>query len=177
MTLGAMTSTQTEAEPPQWGIQDFAALHEITPRTLRFYEDKGLINPARQSGGRIYSPEDKVRVEEILRAKRLGFTLEDIKVVMDVTDGHVTDRDELLLRRENFQKVIRSLRRRRKDIDILSLQMTDLCTGIDKFVEDTAGHSAVFKYANAYDAALREHMDDDFASEITPQFENIKIKG
>ena len=159
---------------PLWGIQEFADMFEVTPRTLRFYEDKELLDPARQSGGRVYNDEDRVRVEEILRAKRLGFTLEDIKIVMDVADGQVTDRDELLVRRENFQKVIHSLRRRRKDIELLSLQMTELCAGIDKFVDETAGQSAVFKYANAYDAALREHMDDDFASEITTQFKKFK---
>ena len=170
-----MESSALEARV--WGIQEFANMFEITPRTLRFYEDKGLLDPARQSGGRVYSAEDRARVEEILRAKRLGFTLEDIKVVMDVADGQVTGRDELILRRDNFQKVIGSLHRRREDIEILMVQMKELCTGIDKFVDETAGQSAVFKYANAYDASLRKHMDDDFANEITPQYKNIRIKG
>ncbi len=154
---------EPDMSQPSWGIQDFARLFDITARAVRFYEDKGLLSPLRQAGARVFGPEDHARMERVLRAKRMGFSLDDIKIVLDVTDGLVTDREELISRKENFLKVIRSLNRRRKDIDILSEEMTELCARIDTFIRKAPTDVGVFKYAQAYDQALREHMADDFA--------------
>jgi len=88
----------------EWGIKSFAEIFGVTPRTIRFYEDKGLLTPARANGVRVFSPDDRIRFEKIMRGKRLGFSLDDIKEVLDVTDGNVTDRIELLRRRKNFEK-------------------------------------------------------------------------
>lgn len=160
-----------ESAPQSWGTQEFADLFEITPRAVRFYEDKGLLTPARQGSVRVFSTVDKEHMEHILRGKRMGFTLDDIKAVKDVTEGRVTDRDELLARKEAFEKVIKSLHRRRKDIDILTDEMAELCKRIDAHVAATPAGSGVFKYAQAYDASLREHMDDEFGFEdASPQY-------
>ncbi len=164
------TPTQADTSSATgWGTQEFAALFDITPRAVRFYEDKGLLAPSRIAGARVFCEADYARMEQILRAKRLGFTLDDIKAVMDVTDGLVTDQGELLVRKSNFEKVIGSLRRRRKDIDILTRDMTALCERIDDYVQNTPAGSGVFKYAQAYEAALSKHMTDDFAPESNPR--------
>lgn len=168
MTLSNDIAAPVATPGQTWGIQDFAALFETTTRTLRFYEDKGLLSPARQAGARVFGPDDKLRMEHISRAKRLGFSLEDIKAVQDVTDGLVTDLDDLTERRDSFKKVIGSLRRRRKDIDILTKELARLCRFIDDFIETAPDQTGVFKYAQAYDAALREHMDDEFGFDDTP---------
>ena len=110
---------QDNASASSWGIREFAKMFDVTPRTIRFYEDKGLLKPARNAGSRVFSAEDYVRFERIMRAKRIGFTLDDIKEVLEVTDGHVKDRVELLRRKKNFETVIKSLKRRREDIDCL----------------------------------------------------------
>jgi len=80
----------------QWGIQDFAGIFKITPRTLRFYEDKGLISPERQNGSRVFGPRDYVRTERIIRAKDLGFSLGDIKDLFEVIDGQVRGKNEAI---------------------------------------------------------------------------------
>ena len=80
----------------EWGIQDFARIFKITPRTLRFYEDKGLISPQRQNGSRVFGPRDYVRTERIIRAKDLGFSLDDIKDLFEVIDGNVAGKTALL---------------------------------------------------------------------------------
>ena len=59
-------------------ISDMASLYGVSLRTLRFYEDKGLIFPRRQGTARYYSPNDRVRLELILKGKRLGFSLSEI---------------------------------------------------------------------------------------------------
>ena len=62
----------------EFTISDMASLYGVSLRTLRFYEDKGLIFPRRQGTARYYSPNDRIRLELILKGKRLGFSLSDI---------------------------------------------------------------------------------------------------
>ena len=143
-----------------WGIQEFADLFEVTPRAIRFYEDKGLLNPSRESGSRVFGANDHARLTRILRAKRLGFTLDDIKVVLDVTDGVVTDRPELVQRRQNFEKVIQSLKKRRKDIEILTQEMGELCRVIDEHLENSPNNNVTY-LAEAYENAFRQHLSHE----------------
>ena len=121
----------------KWGIREFAQMFDVTPRTIRFYEDKGLLTPSRDAGARVFGQADYLRFEKIMRGKRLGFTLDDIKEVMEVTDGHITDRVELLRRQKNFRHVIASLKRRREDIASLARDMTEICNVIDTHIEDS----------------------------------------
>ena len=151
----------------QWGIRDFAKMFEVTPRTIRFYEDKGLLTPSRDAGARIFGRKDYLRFEKIMRGKRLGFSLDDIKEVLDVTDGHVTDRVELLRRQKNFRHVIASLKRRREDIASLTQDMTEICDVIDAHIEDAPDADGVFDLASAYEAKFSqtpfiEETADDF---------------
>jgi len=156
---------QNNANTSSWGIREFAEMFDVTPRTIRFYEDKGLLKPARSAGARVFNAEDYVRFERIMRAKRIGFTLDDIKEVMDVTDGHITDRVELLRRKKNFETVIRSLKRRREDIDVISKNMVEICAVITQNVENTPDSEGVFDLAAAYDAKFKQTMADDYSAE------------
>ena len=163
-------ATDSKAPPPErqgdWGIADTADHFEITTRAIRFYEDKGLLTPVRANGHRVFSTQDRERLEKILRAKRIGFSLEDIKQFLDVTDGSVTDTEELLRRKTSFEAVIARLRRKRKDIEIIAKDMQTLCTIIDDYIEnapqDGSKKGGVFQFAEAYDAMFRAHLDDDF---------------
>ena len=148
---------------PKWGIAELAAHFDITTRAIRFYEDKGLISPARVSGHRAFSETDKLRLEKILRAKRIGFSLEDIKQFMEVTDGDVKNTDDLIDRKASFESVIKRLRRKRRDIEVIAKDMADLCTLIDNYIE-TAPANGVFEFADAYDAMFRAHLDEDFTA-------------
>ena len=71
--LGEGSSSRRE-----FTISDMASLYGVSLRTLRFYEDKGLIYPRRQGTARYYSPNDRIRLELILKGKRLGFSLSEI---------------------------------------------------------------------------------------------------
>jgi len=157
---------------PEWSIRDFAAFFEITTRAVRFYEDKGLLSPKRLSGGRVFSPVDYLRLEKILRAKRLGFTLDDIKTVLDIMDGHIQDRGELLRRKENLERVIKSLQRRRNDIDVLTRDMTDICDILSETVDkmpDTVGTAAtgISDLAGRYEAAFKDRLSFQGTSDAT----------
>ncbi len=150
------------AEPRQyWGIAEMAAHFSVTPRAIRFYEDKGLLTPKRVGGHRVFDAHDRERVEKILRAKRIGFSLDDVKQFLDVTDGAVYERAALISRKSSFEVAIKRLRRKRRDIEIITKDMQDLCALIDEYVK-TAPESEVFQFASAYDAMFRQHLDEDF---------------
>ncbi|MCF6275741.1 MAG: MerR family transcriptional regulator [Robiginitomaculum sp.] len=162
-----LTTDSTPKRPAHqdsWSIADTAEHFDITTRALRFYEDKGLLTPHRANGRRVFNSGDRERLEKILRAKRIGFSLEDIKQFLDITDGDVTDQEELLRRKTSFEAVIKRLRCKRRDIDVIAKDMQDLCTLIDNYLENAPqdGKSGVFEFADAYDAKFRAHLDEDF---------------
>lgn len=165
--MGALTTSANDREsaPQSWGIRELAREFDVTPRTIRFYEDKGLLSPERDGNARIFCQRDRDRLAEILRAKRLGFSLDDMKEVFDVVQGHVLSRDELLRRKRNFEKVISNLERKQKDIVIVKETMSGICKRIQKFVDDPQRDANVLRLADAYDAALRRHMGDDFSDD------------
>jgi len=164
--IAVLDKRQDNANRSSWGIREFADMFDVTPRTIRFYEDKGLLTPARNAGARVFNAEDYVRFERIMRAKRIGFTLDDIKEVLDVTDGHITDRVELLRRKKNFEIVIRTLKRRLEDIDIISKDMAEICAVITQNVENAPDSEGVFDLATAYEAKFKQTMADDYSAEI-----------
>ncbi|WP_010186671.1 MerR family transcriptional regulator [Sphingomonas sp. PAMC 26605] len=77
----------TELSQDLTGINEVARMLDITPRTLRFYEDKGLITPCRVGAIRVYTRREIARMRLILRGKRLGFTLRDIVEFLDLYDA------------------------------------------------------------------------------------------
>lgn len=70
--------------PATYSIQQLAREFQVTPRTLRFYEHKGLLAPARQGATRRYSDRDRVRLRLTLRGKRLGFSLDECLAIIDL---------------------------------------------------------------------------------------------
>ncbi|MGP1275063.1 MAG: MerR family transcriptional regulator, partial [Caulobacterales bacterium] len=73
-----------EAEEPLYGIADLAAHFDISQRTIRFYEDKGLLSPKRVGTQRIYSERDRKRLSLILRAKAVGTKLSEIRTFLEL---------------------------------------------------------------------------------------------
>ena len=73
-------------DPDLMTIREMCEAFEVTPRTLRFYEAKELMTPIRQGSRRLYSRRDRARLKLILRGKRFGFSLEDIRQTLDLYD-------------------------------------------------------------------------------------------
>ncbi len=83
---GAHLDRPDALERDRYSISDLTAEFDVTARALRFYEDEGLIAPARQGTARIYSKRDRARLAWIMRAKNVGFSLTDIKEMIDLYD-------------------------------------------------------------------------------------------
>ncbi len=99
------------------GIQDVATHLGISHRTLRFYEDKGLIEPARVGNTRIYSRREVARMQLILRGKRLGFSIREIKEFLDLYDADPTQAEQLRLLLNRVRERIGSLEKQREEIE------------------------------------------------------------
>ena len=146
------------ARPYRWSIQAFADMFDTTPRAIRFYETKGLLSPERSGSGRVFGAVEFARLERIQRAKRLGFSLDDIREVFEVIDGEITDPDELMRRKGNFETVLRGLARRRADIDAIRADMTQLCEKIDSFADAPRESTTFFRFAKAYEDRLNRSL-------------------
>src|SRR5919112_5158082 len=95
MLEGQRAAKQERGEAPddrRFSIRDLAEEFGCTHRTIRFYEDQGLVKPRRAGQARIFSARDRARLSLILRGRRLGFSLSDIAEMLDLYDadpGHV----------------------------------------------------------------------------------------
>ena len=86
----------TEHNPgPEFSITELAQEMDITTRTIRFYEDRGLLRPARRGQQRIYSRADRTRLKLVLRGKRLGWPLDDIRQMIELYDVPGGERKQL----------------------------------------------------------------------------------
>ena len=119
MPVAAPAKATSSPRDPQriYSIAELAREFAITARTIRFYEDEGLIKPRRQGLTRLYSAHDRVRLGWILRGKRLGFSLAEIKELLDLYQVDRTGVQQLreLLRRSRLH--IADLERKRSDLD------------------------------------------------------------
>ena len=108
---------------PTFTISDLCKEYKVTTRTVRHYEDLGLLNPARRGQTRIYSPSDRTRLKLILRGKRLGLSLEDSRQIIDMYEPGKNNVQQLKTLIEAIQLQREKLHRQLDDIRNL---MTDL---------------------------------------------------
>lgn len=119
-------------------ITELAREFGVTTRTIRFYEDQGLLRPAREGRHRIYSHRDRVRLKLTLRGKRLGFSLSEIKELFDLYDA----RDETA-QLQQFLVILdkrkTALQQQRQDIDAMLAEIEMFQRQCRRILEERLG--------------------------------------
>ena len=103
---------------PVFSIADLAQELDITTRTIRFYEDRGLLRPARRGQQRIYSKADRTRLKLVLRGKRLGWPLDDIREMIELYDAPDGEKKQLEVMINKIEQSRSTLLQQRDDIEL-----------------------------------------------------------
>ena len=138
-------------------IRQLCLEFKCTPRALRFYEDKGLLSPARDGMNRVYSYKDRARLQMILQGKRVGLALAEIGEILDlyeVGDGGVQQAARCL---RKFRERIVALEHQKVDIDGAIEQLNAGVSAMEKILADT--RPDLLPKAEAYDQVLRHRLD------------------
>ncbi|MBE9639106.1 MerR family transcriptional regulator [Salipiger mangrovisoli] len=97
-------------------IREMCDLFEVTPRTLRFYEQKELLFPIREGQKRLFTRRDRARLKLILRGKRFGFSLEEIRQLLELYDKGDQQRTQITRSHEIGQERLADMIRQRDDL-------------------------------------------------------------
>lgn len=102
---------------------------DVTTRTLRFYEAQGLVSPTRRGRQRLYSQGDRTRVKLILRGKRLGFSLNEIKEIIEMYDSAPGETGQLRLLLKKIAARREELLEKQRDIELTLLELEEVEAG------------------------------------------------
>lgn len=100
-------------------ISELAREFDVTTRTIRFYEDQGLLSPAREGASRVFSNRDRVRLKLALRGKRLGFSLAEIRELFELYDVSRDERKQLEEFLSRLDRRRAHLEQQREDIEVM----------------------------------------------------------
>lgn len=109
-----------------YSIGELAREFDITTRSIRFYEDQGLLTPSRQGQTRLYTNKDRVRLKLILRGKRLGFSLAETKRLFDLYDMENSSARQLQTIFELIDEKRASLHQQLEDIKVILVELGNL---------------------------------------------------
>lgn len=128
----------TKAAQITYSIGDLAKEFDITTRSIRFYEDQGLMTPTRKGQTRIYNQRDRVRLKLILRGKRLGFSLAETGRLFDLYDADKSSASQLETIMNLISQKKSDLKQQLEDISAVLIELNDLeknCLKTLKIVE------------------------------------------
>jgi DNA-binding transcriptional MerR regulator len=133
-----------------YSITELCREFDVTPRTLRFYEQKGLLHPDRRGWTRLFSYRDRARLQLILRGKKVGFSLEEIKEMLDLynlRDGQLT---QLRVSSTKFRERLEALRKQRVELEDAISDLEKTITVVDGMLKEReAAESVPRRAANA----------------------------
>lgn len=104
-----------------YSISDLASELDITTRAIRFYEEQGMLQPARRGQERVYNPKDRVTLKLILRGKRIGFSLAECKTLIEMYDPQAGNQKQLNIMLEMISQ--RRLQLEQQILDIKQIQL------------------------------------------------------
>lgn len=117
MPAGETLADATENARKYLRIGEVAERFDVTLRTLRFYEDKGLLRPLREGNARFYSQRDVARLKLILFGRKVGFSLREVKQIMDLYDPSGTNMRQFKVLLERSERQLGKLEKQRAMLD------------------------------------------------------------
>ena len=115
-----------------YSVSELANDLGVTPRALRFYEDKGLIAPQRAGNTRVYTHRDRGRLMLILRGKRLGFTLREVREWLDLYEVDPDQAAQLTRLEDKVRKRIDALEQQRDDLDATLEELREILAQVER---------------------------------------------
>ena len=115
--------TTTTRRNDTYSISQLADEFSVTLRSIRFYEDQGLLSPKRQGNHRIFSSRDRARLKLILRGKRLGFSLLEIQELFNLHDADVRSKGQLQTMLNTIQQRQQKLQQQQTDINLIMMEL------------------------------------------------------
>ncbi len=115
-----------------YSVSELANDLGVTPRALRFYEDKGLIAPQRAGNTRVYTHRDRGRLMLILRGKRLGFTLREVREWLDLYEVDPDQAAQLTRLNDKVRKRIDALEQQRDDLDATLEELREILAQVER---------------------------------------------
>lgn len=140
-----------------YSIRQLCLEFKCTPRALRFYEDKGLLNPARDGMNRVYSYRDRARLQLILRGKRVGLSLAEIGEILDLYEADESGAQQAAKSLRKFRERIGALEQQKQDIDHAIEELQRGISAMEKRLAET--RPDLLPRAADYDQMLRRHLD------------------
>ena len=116
----------SRSDPATYSISQLAREFALTTRAIRFYEDEGLLSPQREGRSRIYAERERVRIKLILRGKRLGLSLSEIRELLDLYEASKSERPQLVKFLEVLSARRTMLKQQQEDIQIVLSEIETL---------------------------------------------------
>lgn len=142
-----------------YSISELAREFKITPRALRFYEDKGLLTPRRDGLNRVYSSKDRARLLLILRGKRVGFPLAEIKEILDLYGLDEGSRVQMQTALKKFRARVGELERQREDIEGAIQAVREGIAFLEGKLAEPAS-AATLSTARAFEKEARRRLEE-----------------
>jgi DNA-binding transcriptional MerR regulator len=139
-------------------IRQLCLEFKCTPRALRFYEDKGLLTPARDGMNRVYSYKDRARLQLILRGKRVGLSLSEIGEILDLYEADESGAAQAAKSLRKFKERIVALEQQKNDIDAAIAQLQVGINEMERRLTET--RPDLLPRAADYEQVLRRRLDD-----------------
>jgi DNA-binding transcriptional MerR regulator len=120
-----------------YSISELAAQFDISPRSIRFYEEKGLISPKRSTGNqRIYTKRDRARLKLILRGKRFGYSLDEIAEMIGMTDADISEVTQIERSLAYGERKLKEIRKQIEELELLEQDILSVREKLRKRLEE-----------------------------------------
>jgi DNA-binding transcriptional MerR regulator len=140
-------------------ISELAREFQVTARALRFYEDKGLISPRRDGLNRVYGARDRARLQLILRGKRVGFPLSEIREMLDLYDLADGQRAQMSAALKKFRRRLAALETQREDLEHAIQEVAAGIAHLESRLAEPAGKETQAA-ARAFEKEARRRLED-----------------